>query len=154
MSGAGTTYDYDDRELQTLIKHTGDRIKNVQPAMKEFGEYMVLTTADRFDDEEAPDGTPWKKLSPKTQKWKDDHNKIDKILQQDGYLRLVYYRANKTGLSIWSNREYAAIHQFGGMAGRGQKVEIPKREFLGFSDADKAEFVETVKDWLILGINN
>jgi phage gpG-like protein len=37
------------------------------------------------------------------------------------------------------------------MAGPGRRVKIPKREFLGFSDADIKEFQETIKDWIVLG---
>mgnify|MGYP001039274742 CR=1 FL=1 len=151
MAGARVLYQFDDRELREMIQQTGDRIKNVLPAMKAFGEYMVMATQDRFAAEKAPDGSGWKALSPRTENWKEEHGKIDKILQQDGYLRLIHYTPDNAGLTLSSNRKYAAIHQYGGMAGRGRKVEIPKREFLGFSDADKAEFMETVKDYLMLG---
>ncbi len=37
---------------------------------------------------------------------------------------------DKVGVTIGSPLKYAAIHQFGGMAGRNRKVRIPKRQFI------------------------
>jgi phage gpG-like protein len=37
---------------------------------------------------------------------------------------------------------YAAIHQFGGMAGRGKKVKIPARPYLAVSRGKEMEFAE------------
>ena len=52
---------------------------------------------------------------------------------------------------IGSNKEYAAIHQFGGMAGRGRKVEIPARPYLPLTtDGDlQPEAREEVLDTIL-----
>ena len=39
-------------------------------------------------------------------------------------------------LRVGTNRIYGAIHQFGGQAGRGRKVSIPARPWLGLSRDD------------------
>lgn len=53
------------------------------------------------------------------------------ILQDTGVLRnSIRARAARDSVTIGSVLEYAAIHQFGGMAGRGKKVRIPARPFL------------------------
>ncbi|MBU2430349.1 MAG: phage virion morphogenesis protein, partial [Proteobacteria bacterium] len=127
------------------------RISNMNPVMKAFSEYMVMQTDDRFKKEQAPDGSRWQALSPMTVKRKADQGKMDKILQQDGYLRLVHPHADKDSAGIYSDRIYAAIHNRGGKAGRNRSVTIPKREFLGFSKADLQEFVETCKDFIVMG---
>lgn len=36
-------------------------------------------------------------------------------------------------MRVGSGKEYAAIHQLGGEAGRGRKVHIPARPFLPFT---------------------
>ena len=151
MAGDGTAYQWDDREVQAMVARAVSSIQDMSPVMKSFSEYMVTRTDDRFRNEKAPDGSPWQRLSPITVKRKAEQNKIDKILQQDGFLRLVHPAADRDSAGVYSDRIYAAIHNRGGMAGRGRKVKIPKREFLGFNDEDIQEFQETVKDWIVLG---
>ena len=140
-----------DQNLQNMLKNTVGRITDLTPVMKAFGEYMQISTDKRFQDEKAPDGSGWEALADITKARKAKLKKIDKILQQDGYLKLVHYKAKKAELSLSSDRKYSRIHQKGGKAGRGRNVTIPKREFLGFSDEDIKEFEETGKDFIILG---
>jgi len=53
------------------------------------------------------------------------------ILQDTGTLRgSIRSFADNDSATIGSALEYAAIHQFGGKAGRGRKVTIPARPFL------------------------
>ena len=150
MAGDGVLYTWEDKDLQDLIAGTVGRITDMTPAMKGFAEYMVLQTEERFKNEEAPDGSGWQPLKPATIARKEELGQIDKILQQDGYLRLVHPESDKDSAGLFSDRDYTAIHNRGGMAGRGRKVKIPKREFLGFNDDDIQEFVETCKDWIIM----
>lgn len=151
MAGDGIAYQWDDTELQALVARTVGGIQDMTPVMKSFSEYMVGETDDRFRSEKAPDGTSWEPLAPITVARKKEQNKIDKILQQDGFLRLVHPDADKDSAGVYSNLPYAAIHNRGGMAGRGRKVRIPQREFLGFNDDDIREFQESVSDWIVLG---
>jgi len=151
MAGDGVAYEWDDRAFQQLLKETVGRVRNFTPAMKSFSEYMVTATADRFDREQAPDGSAWQALKPATVMEKQASGKIDKILQRNGFLRLVHPKATRDSAGVYSNRVYAAIHNRGGMAGPGRRVRIPKREFLGFSNADIKEFQNTVKDWIVMG---
>lgn len=53
------------------------------------------------------------------------------ILQDTGALRSsIRAHSDRDSVTIGSVLEYAAIHQFGGMAGRGKKVRIPARPFI------------------------
>jgi phage virion morphogenesis protein len=155
MAGDGVLYTWDDKDLQDMIARDIARIKDMTPVMKNFAKYMVLQTDNRFEREEAPDGSGWQELKPVTLERKAKiPDAIDKILRQAGHLILVHPEADKDSAGVFSNpvaNDYAAIHNRGGMAGRGHKVKIPKREFLGFNDADIQEFVETCKDWIIMG---
>ena len=153
MAGDGVVYKWDDEELQALVKASIGRVEDFTPVMKSYADYMVKRTDDRFKAEEAPDGSDWDKLKPVTmlRKKRRKPPAIDKILHQDGYLRLVHPHADKDSAGVYSTRVYAAIHNRGGMAGPGKSVEIPKREFLGFNPEDIREFQETVADYIVLG---
>ncbi|EOX4861534.1 phage virion morphogenesis protein [Haemophilus influenzae] len=49
--------------------------------------------------------------------------------------------------TVGTNEPYAAIHQFGGKAGRGRKVEIPARPFLALTPQDKTDILEDVQGY-------
>jgi len=151
MAGDGVLYEWNDKDMQAMVARSIGNIQDMTPVMKPFSEYMVKQTDDRFENEKAPDGSGWTKLAAATVARKAKLNKRSKILQQDGYLRLVHPEANKDSAGTYSDRIYSAIHNRGGMAGPGLKVKIPKREFLGFSDQDIQEFQDTIADYVVLG---
>ena len=125
-------------------------------AMASIGEYLARTTRDRFDDEEAPDGTPWAPLSEHTKSRK--RRNAGKILTLDGYLRMPVFRAESHSVEVGSPRIYAGTHQFGaergafGSTGSGSPIpwgDIPARPFLGLSDADRDEITDIVREHFI-----
>lgn len=46
---------------------------------------------------------------------------------------------------VGTNEPYAAIHQFGGKAGRGQKTTIPARPFLKLTPEDESDIMEDIQ---------
>lgn len=48
---------------------------------------------------------------------------------------------------VGTNMVYAAIHHFGGMAGRNRKVRIPARPFLVLTNEDKQDLMDDVQDY-------
>ena len=50
-----------------------------------------------------------------------------------------------------TNKIYGAIHQLGGMAGRGHRTKIPARPYLVIQDEDWAEIKEALTDFIIRG---
>lgn len=46
---------------------------------------------------------------------------------------------------VGTNEPYAAIHQFGGKAGRGRKVDIPARPFLVLTPQDEEDILDDVQ---------
>lgn len=48
---------------------------------------------------------------------------------------------------VGTNEPYAAIHQFGGKAGRGRKVDIPARPFLALTPQDETDILEDIQDY-------
>ena len=53
---------------------------------------------------------------------------------------------NDTAL-VGTNMVYAAIHQFGGWAGRNRKVYIPARPCLQLTNEDKQDLMDDVQDY-------
>lgn len=49
--------------------------------------------------------------------------------------------------TVGTNEPYAAIHQFGGKAGRGRKVKIQARPFLALTPQDEADILEDVQGY-------
>jgi phage virion morphogenesis protein len=143
------TLKIDDSEIQEQLNILASRLQNLDPVYKNIGEYMVLSILDRYDKEIDSQGKPWAPLTAATIKQKQRKGKIQKILQQDGNLRLtIIYQASASQVEIGTNRIYGAIHQFGGRAGRGKKVNIPARPFLGVSVVDEREIVDIIQDFL------
>ena len=52
-------------------------------------------------------------------------------------------------VTVGTNLPYAAIHQFGGMAGRGRKVRIPARPFMGIDERGARQIVDTLREYIL-----
>lgn len=150
MAGAFTIISkIDDREIVKALDRLHAKASRLAPAFKNIGEVLLRSTQDRFSNQTDPDGRPWQRLKPSTVASKAKRGHSDKILRQRGYLGdSIRYRANEGGIRIGTNRIYGALHQFGGKAGRGRKVSIPARPFLGISRQDHERILEVVSDHL------
>ena len=128
--------------------------RDLTPAMRDIGEHLLRTTRDRFDTQEAADGTPWAPLSETTKQRKRRNR--DKILTRDGFLRgNLAYRAGADYVEVGSPSLYAGTHQFGakkgafGSTAKGAPVpwgDIPARPFLGLSSDDQSEIVQLITE--------
>jgi len=121
---------------------------DLERPFKNLGDYLVKTTQERFDHEEAPDGTPWAPLSPVTVKRKG-HARILKgeVLALSRQFN-SYADANQ--LEWGSIMEYAAMQQFGGSKSEFPHLwgDIPARPFLGLSAEDEDEVLTTLREHL------
>jgi phage virion morphogenesis protein len=137
----------DDKPVIAALNRIARKGADLRPALKVIGEELVKSTEARFGSQgPAPDGTPWPKLSPRTLKRK----KHPKILTESGHLRgsIRSQLLGSRAVAVGTNRVYAAIHQLGGQAGRGRKVTIPARPYLGVSAADRVRIL-TVLKWFL-----
>jgi len=138
-----------DAPARARLAELARRIERPQPLMKAIGEMILTSTDERFRREVDPEGRRWKPLRPGTVKRKRRRGKIMKVLQQDQYLRnRISYRTRGRSVVISSVLPYAAIHQFGGRAGRGRKAKIPARPYLGVSREDWAEIERMTAEYL------
>ncbi len=68
--------------------------------------------------------------------------------------RQFHVSATATGVTVGNSMIYAAIHQFGGQAGKGKKVTIPARPFLPITQrgdlypAERAQILDQINDYL------
>lgn len=137
---------YDDSQMEAGFRRLESAGRNMAPAMRDISQGLNKVTEDNFAAEGRPKWTPladatkharlggkkaYKKngeLTAAAQRRQDDGFRI---LQHTGQLAAsVTTDYDSTQAVIGSNKEYAAVQHFGGMAGRGRKVEIPARPYL------------------------
>lgn len=140
MAGVRLDIHIDDVRLTEEIQA---RIRAITPnaaLMSDIAEELLASTDERFDAGVGPDGTPWEK---------------SKRAMAEGGLTLVDTAQLVTGITadhsardlvIGSNDIYAAIHQFGGEAGRGKSVTLPARPYIGVDDADIRMIEDIIMD--------
>ena len=132
-------------QLKQKLKAQAEKLSNLQPFWQVVGMYVQKQTIkERFDKEQAPDGTKWKPLSPARIKQRMKRHKTGnmKILQDVGELRRsVKYEAGQTYVRIGSNLKYARTHQFG----RGN---IPARPFLGVTPLEQQHINDMFRAYL------
>ena len=122
------------------------------PTTEDLYKWYEGRVDESFSNEAAPDGTKWKPLAAVTLMLGIASKKGFKksgylgangrkylqskfMLFRSGDLKnSVHSQADKSGVTIGSNGVgYAAIHQFGGPAGRNRKVHIPARPYLAMN---------------------
>lgn len=160
-----------DEKLQAII----DVGESLRPLLKQIGEYLVLSTKERFKTATAPDGKPWEensetalknhlrkykssfkrgKLTKSGQKRAD--NKRLLVGESKQLSTLIFYEAERYAVAVGSPVEYSAVHQFGAKRGEfGQTKHgvplpfnnIPARPFLGLSAEDKKEILHLIDEY-------
>lgn len=110
--------------------------------MASIGEALVSSTLKRFDAEEGPDGKPW-------QPSKRAAAESGKTLTDTAELRKsIGYAATASKVMVGSKAGYARIHQMGGKAGKGHKLTVPARPYLGVSKEDMEEVKAILAEFL------
>lgn len=138
MAGAALTVDL--RGLNVATRAL-DRLASLQKhqLLDELGQEVEGQTKRRIMSEKtAPDGTPWQPNKTGTP-----------ILVQDGDLHGdISHLVTGDQAQVGSNLVYAAIHNYGGMAGPNRTVEIPQRQYLGLSAENTEDLEALIEDFL------
>ncbi len=122
------------------------KTKNMTPVMKTIGQLLRASILKNFEQSGRPGG--WIKLSPATIAKK--RRGEGRILVDSGRLKnSIKVQASSDKVIVGTNVIYAAIHHFGGQAGRGRKVKIPARPFMLVQDEDWKEINEVAADYLL-----
>jgi phage virion morphogenesis protein len=147
MPSPGLIYKYDDKEMQKRIGKAIRQCEDLTPVLEIIGEIGTTSIQKNFDEYGRP---AWPELKAstmdqriKTKTWPGQ------ILVVSGKLKDISTDVSNTKVT-WSPgpgaADYAAIHNFGGMAGRGKKTKIEKREYLLLQEEDKIEIHFAVRD--------
>ena len=158
----------DDTKITGLLDRLKARTRDLTPAMKIVGEIVRSSVIRNFMQGGRPDKwTPTKGLSSyitrragsagrkrKTYTLKSSkgsaHPAGKKTLIDTGRLKnSITSRAYSNKAVVGTNVIYAAIHQFGGKAGRGRKTTIPARPFLMVHNEDWAEIKKVLERELL-----
>lgn len=143
---------------------------NIKPVLSLIGNLIQNKASQAFESEKSASGEKWKPNSLRTihasygrrthsKKGKPmkgflKHASSKKILQNTGHLATsITYTVNEESVVIGTNKEYAAIHQFGGKTGRGKKVNIYARPFLplegkSLEKGTTKEVLGMIRGWL------
>lgn len=123
----------DDRAVQAALTRLSNGIRNPTHAMQDIGRALGNITEDAFQAESSPFGRSWPPLAESTLRARRQGRGrgSSKILQDTGQLAAsITHGGDSHSAWVGASKTYAAIHQFGGRAGRGHRVEIPARPFM------------------------
>ncbi|MDD2870123.1 phage virion morphogenesis protein [Neomegalonema sp.] len=150
MAGVSASVRIEDDGFRPALEALLRRSSDLRPVFSEIGAALQTSAEERFEDEEDPDGRSWPAHSPATLLRRGSGARK---LRDKGHLyQSLNWRASRLKAEVGTNRIYARIHQLGGEAGRGRKVEIPARPYLGVSAADRKEIAEILNDHLTKGL--
>ena len=142
-------------EITTALAGLQARLSDLTPVMRDIGEYLVTSTKARFATGKDPDGSAWKSKSQATLASygarKSNRVDIRPLFGPSGSLSSqIFYEADATSVQWGSNRIYAAMMQFGGTKAAFPHLwgDIPARPFLGLSEDDRTNILDTITDAL------
>ncbi len=69
------------------------------------------------------------------------------LIDTEGLRESISKMADNDTAIVGTNMVYAAIHNFGGMAGRNRKVRIPQREFMKLTEQDQDDLMDDVQEY-------
>lgn len=138
----------DNKAVNEKLLELAKRGENLRPLMKNIAGIFASSTEENFKEEGRPD--KWVDLREER---KEQRKKIHKwpgqILQVSGQLAAsVNTQYDDDSAVIGSNKDYAAIHQLGGNAGRNKKASIPARPYLQLTDEDFEEILNSTQKYL------
>ncbi|MBW1779057.1 MAG: phage virion morphogenesis protein [Deltaproteobacteria bacterium] len=146
---AGVEIKVDTSDLEKLLSGLLKRMDDLSGPMAVLGETVLASIQENFEAGGRP--TAWEPLAPSTI---EERTRKDKwpgriLVRTGGLTGSISYEAFSDKAVVSANKVYAAIHHFGGKAGRGRKTTIPARPFMMIQDEDLAEMQEAIKDYIL-----
>ncbi len=150
MSGDLIKIRYDDRKIRAALKRLAAKGKDMTPAFRAISGVLADATEQAFQDEADPaTGQKWDDLADVTKAAREKRGHWPgKILQETGTMAgslVPEHGRDFASLTMPGEIEQGAIMQLGGQAGRGRKVKIPARPFLGISADDEHEILNIIE---------
>lgn len=121
------------QQIASILNKLANAAQDRTPLMRSIAGTMESAVLQNFDVGGRPKwlGLKYRQGTPLV----DTANLMNSITS--------YY--DNDSAEVGSNEPYAAIHQFGGKAGRGRKVDIPARPFLVLTPQDEDDILEDVQ---------
>tara|TARA_R110001583_G_scaffold31717_1_gene108152 strand:+ start:2072 stop:2533 length:462 start_codon:yes stop_codon:yes gene_type:complete len=133
-------------DIQAALNDLLTQISDTRPAMRAISEVLLDSIEEALDNEADPDtGSPWQALSEATIAQRKRAGKWPgKMLQysQGGLASSFSANYGDEFAAASSNKPYAAIHHFGGMAGKNRRVTIPARPYASLSPSHREEVLD------------
>ncbi len=139
----------DDKELNQVLDRLFEKTSDLRPLMKNIAGIMADSVEENFKQEGRPE--KWAELKKATigQRTKKGYWP-GKVLQMRGELAAsITSEYSENSALIGTNKAYAAIHQFGGNAGKNKKVKIPARPYLVIHLNQMNSLLDLAKNHLI-----
>lgn len=165
----------DNRPVEDALRGLMQHLDDPTPVMQDIGEYLIVSTKERFQTGIAPDGSKWAPNSKLTLSRKKGNRPL--IGETHRLSTEILSHADRDAVEVGSNLVYAAVQQFGakmGAFGRYSQLSrrttyaptdfrhhagtkkgfpipwgnIPARPFLGLSDDDVAAVLDIVQEHL------
>ena len=121
------------QQIASILNKLANAAQDRTPLMRSIAGTMESAVMQNFDVGGRPKwlGLKYRQGTPLV----DTENLMNSITS--------YY--DNDSAEVGTNEPYAAIHQFGGKAGRGRKVDIPARPFLVLTPQDENDILEDVQ---------
>nr|DAW78150.1 MAG TPA: virion morphogenesis protein [Caudoviricetes sp.] len=121
------------QQIASILDKLANAAQDRTPLMRSIAGTMESAVLQNFDVGGRPKwlGLKYRQGTPLV----DTENLMNSITS--------YYDNNIA--MVGTNEPYAAIHQFGGKAGRGRKVDIPARPFLVLTPQDEEDILDDVQ---------
>lgn len=123
------------QEVTALLKRLAQATAHRAPLMRSIVGTMESAVTQNFEVGGRPE---WKKLKLR---------QGTPLVDTENLMASITSEYNNNEAIVGTNEPYAAIHQFGGKAGRNKRAEIPKRPFLTLTEEDKEDLLDDVQDY-------
>lgn len=122
-------------DIIATLNRIADKTKNKSDLMRNIAGTMESAVLTNFDEGGRP-------------KWLGiKHREGTPLVDTENLMSSITRDHDNDSAVVGTNEPYAAIHQFGGMAGRGRKTKIPARPFLQLTEQDEADILEDVQGY-------
>jgi len=120
-----------DEDVTAALGRLARMRSNMAPVFQSIAQELLAETMENFERQGRPQ---WAGLKPATIKRRTKQGTWPgMILHESGAGGLKSSISTDSGSDfarVGSNKKYAAIHQFGGQAGRGHRIKIDPRPYL------------------------
>ncbi|MDR1031023.1 MAG: phage virion morphogenesis protein [Treponema sp.] len=141
----GTAIEVRTQEIETLARNINAwslSVTETRSLLKSLGKELEEQTVDRFDTEQDPEGSRWRKLTAAYAKRKVG-NSLGGILVYEGDMRdsIESQVQAADSVLIGSSKDYAAYHQHA-------KHEKRRRRFLGISLDNRDDLQDLINTFM------